>query len=83
MLKKNWLYFYCCTFSDKKKKKSSTKTAKSEGSEGSFDFFDGMVGSDGAENGLVYLNAKWDPDDLSDGDMMSPPSPACVRRIKK
>ncbi|KAK3757902.1 hypothetical protein RRG08_058818 [Elysia crispata] len=67
---------------DKKKKKSSTKTAKSEGSEGSFDFFDGMVGSDGAENGLVYLNAKWDPDDLSDGDMMSPPSPACVRRIK-
>ena len=67
---------------DKKSKKHSSKSAKSEEAGGSLDVLEGG-GSDGAENGLVYLNAKWDPDDLSDGDMMSPPSPACVRRIKK
>lgn len=71
---------------DKKHKKHSSKSAKHQATpqaaEGPVvDILEGG-GSDGAENGLVYLNAKWDPDDLSDGDMMSPPSPACVRRIK-
>uniref|UniRef100_A0A0B7A662 Ubiquitin-conjugating enzyme E2 Z n=1 Tax=Arion vulgaris TaxID=1028688 RepID=A0A0B7A662_9EUPU len=41
-------------------------------------------GSDGAGNlGAVpdFLNAKWDPDDLTDTEV-TPPSPACIRRIK-
>lgn len=41
---------------------------------------------EGAENlGAVpdFLNAKWDPDDLTDTEVTTPPSPACIRRIKK
>ncbi|GFO20236.1 ubiquitin-conjugating enzyme e2 z [Plakobranchus ocellatus] len=63
-------------------KKSKKSSSKSEDAGGSLDVLEGGSGPDGAENGLVYLTAKWDPDDFSDGDMMSPPSPACIRRIK-
>lgn len=50
----------------------------------SFELLEG--GSEGAENvGAVpdFLNAKWDPDDLTDTEVTAPPSPACIRRIKK
>ena len=30
-----------------------------------------------------FLSAKWDPDDQSEEEWGNPPSPACVRRIKK
>lgn len=30
-----------------------------------------------------FLSAKWDPDDPTDTEVTNPPSPSCIRRIKK
>ncbi|CAG5127205.1 unnamed protein product [Candidula unifasciata] len=63
---------------------TSTKTDSAAG-----DTSGGLVmlesAAEGAENvGAMpdFLNAKWDPDDATDSEVMTPPSPACIRRIK-
>ncbi|XP_005094047.1 ubiquitin-conjugating enzyme E2 Z [Aplysia californica] len=71
------------TSSEKSDSKESKGGASAEAKAAIADFL--LHSADSEDKQITvpdFLNAKWDPDDIGDGEFNNPPSPACIRRIK-